>query len=87
MNDLSKKNELEMYRHNTIVKFLNEVLEVEAESAKMNASFLEKSLSEDVLIKFVHFFDFMTQKISNSSVSDASCNGCCGSCHGNCGGA
>ncbi len=53
--------QLKMYRHNTISNFLNQVLEIEKTSADKNASAIEYSMTEDVLIKFVHFLDFMKQ--------------------------
>ena len=53
--------ELKLYRHNTISEFLNKVLDIEKESADKNASAMEYSMTEDVLIKFVHFLDFMKQ--------------------------
>ena len=53
--------ELKLYRHNTISEFLNKVLDIEKESADKNANSIEYSMTEDVLIKFVHFLDFMKQ--------------------------
>ncbi len=53
--------QLKIYRHNTISTFLNQVLEIEKTSADKNASAIEYSMTEDVLIKFVHFLDFMKQ--------------------------
>ncbi|MBD5401993.1 metal-dependent transcriptional regulator [bacterium] len=53
--------QLKIYRHNTISNFLNQVLEIEKTSADKNASAIEYSMTEDVLIKFVHFLDFMKQ--------------------------
>lgn len=53
--------QLKLYRHNTISNFLNQVLEIEKFSADKNASAIEYSMTEDVLIKFVHFLDFMKQ--------------------------
>ena len=51
--------QLKIYRHNTISNFLNQVLEIEKNSADKNASIIEYSMTQDVLIKFVHFLDFM----------------------------
>ena len=53
--------QLKLYRHNAISNFLNQVLEIEKTSADKNASAIEYSMTEDVLIKFVHFLDFMKQ--------------------------
>ena len=53
--------QLKIYRHNTISNFLNQVLEIEKTSADKNASAIEYSMTQDVLIKFVHFLDFMKQ--------------------------
>ncbi len=53
--------QLKIYRHNTISTFLNQVLEIEKTSADKNASAIEYSMTQDVLIKFVHFLDFMKQ--------------------------
>ena len=53
--------ELKLYRHNTIAMFLNKVLGIDIDNANKNASIMEYSMTEDVLVKFVHFLDFMTQ--------------------------
>lgn len=53
--------ELKLYRHNTIAKFLNKVLGIDIDNANKNASAVEYSMTEDVLVKFVHFLDFMSQ--------------------------
>ena len=53
--------ELKLYRHDTIAKFLNKVLGIDIDNANKNANTIEYSMTEDVLIKFVHFLDFMTQ--------------------------
>ncbi len=53
--------QLKIYRHNTISNFLNQVLEIEKTSADKNASAVEYSMTQDVLIKFVNFLDFMKQ--------------------------
>ena len=52
---------LKKYRHNTILKFLNKVLDIDINSAKENAEKMEYSMTEDVLARFVHFMDFMEQ--------------------------
>ena len=53
--------QLKIYRHNTISNFLNQVLEIEKNSADKNASAIEYSMTQDVLTKFVQFLDFMKQ--------------------------
>ena len=53
--------ELKIYRHNTISDFLNLVLGTDKETADKNAKVIEYSMTEDVLVKFVHFLDFMKQ--------------------------
>ena len=53
--------EIKKYRHNTICKFLNKVLEIPACEAEQNSTAIEYSMTEDVLIRFVHFLDFMEQ--------------------------
>lgn len=92
--------QLKMYRHNTISNFLNQVLEIEKTSADKNASAIEYSMTEDVLIKFVHFLDFMKQcsckepkwlnsckhSLSEGQISEK-CTNCvsgCGGCKGCC---
>ena len=52
---------LKKYRHNTIVKFLNKVLNIQPDEAEKNAKAVEYSMTQDVLIKFVAFLDFMEQ--------------------------
>lgn len=87
--------QLKIYRHNTISNFLNLVLEIEKTSADENASAIEYSMTEDVLIKFVHFLDFMKQcsckepKWLNSckqSLSDGCISEKCTNCVSGCGG-
>ena len=62
---LTKKGEdkvfVKKYRHNTIKKFLNNVLEIESEKAETNSTAIEYSMTEDVLTKLVNFMDFMEQ--------------------------
>ena len=53
--------EIKKYRHNTIFRFLNEVLGINQAVAQKNTSAIEYSMTEDVLIRFVHFLDFMGQ--------------------------
>ena len=90
--------ELKLYRHNTISKFLNKVLEIEKERADKNATSIEYSMTEDVLIKFVHFLDFMEQcsckepkwlksckhNLENGQMSEK-CLTCTSGCQGGCG--
>ena len=57
LNAVEKK----LYRHNTISNFLNRVLNIDKASSDKNASAIEYSMTEDVLIKFVNFLDFMEQ--------------------------
>ena len=52
---------MKKYRHNTIAKFLNKVLDIDVKSAKKNADFIEYSMTEDVLTRLVNFMDFMEQ--------------------------
>ena len=53
--------ELKIYRHETISKFFNRVLDIEINEARQNATIMEYSLTEDVLEKLVHFLDFTEQ--------------------------
>ena len=53
--------DLKIYRHKTISKFLSKVLDIEETTAEKNATAIEYSMTEDVLIKLVHFMDFMEQ--------------------------
>ncbi len=87
--------QLKLYRHNTISNFLNQVLEIEKTSADKNASAIEYSMTKDVLIKFVHFLDFMKQcsckepKWLNSckhSLKDGQISKKCKDCASSCGG-
>lgn len=91
---------LKMYRHNAISNFLNQVLEIEKSSADKNASAIEYSMTEDVLIKFVHFLDFMKQcsckepkwlnsckhSLIEGQISEkcTNCTSGCGGCKGCC---
>lgn len=92
--------QLKIYRHNTISSFLNQVLEIEKTSADKNASAIEYSMTEDILIKFVHFLDFMKQcsckepkwlnsckhSLAEGQISEK-CTNCvsgCGGCKGCC---
>ena len=53
--------EIKKYRHDTISKFLNNVLDIPIKEAELNANYIEYSMTEDVLKKFVHYLDFMSQ--------------------------
>lgn len=91
--------QLKIYRHNTISNFLNKVLEIEKTSADRNASAIEYSMTEDVLIKFVHFLDFMKQcsckepkwlnsckhNLETGELSNK-CSNCLSGCNGGCSG-
>lgn len=91
--------QLKIYRHNTISNFLNQVLEIEKTSADKNASAIEYSMTEDVLIKFVHFLDFMKQcsckepkwlnsckhNLATGKLSNK-CSNCSAGCNGGCSG-
>ena len=52
---------IKKYRHNTIAKFLNNVLDIDVKAAEKNASAIEYSMTKDVLIRLVNFMDFMEQ--------------------------
>ena len=84
---------LKKYRHYTITKFLNKVLDIELKKAQENATAIEYSMTKDVLTRLVGFMDFMEQcacpepKWINSCKSvlengemPEGCNGCSGGC-------
>jgi DtxR family Mn-dependent transcriptional regulator len=84
---------LKKYRHNTIKKFLNKVLDIDPDSAETNASAIEYSMTKDVLIRFVHFVDFMEQcscsepkwiKSCKSSLEKGKLSEHCQNCTGGC---
>lgn len=84
---------LKKYRHNTITKFLNKVLEIDLKNAKYNAEQIEYSMTKDVLIRLVNFMDFMEQcscaepkwiKSCKSSLETGDLCGNCKSCKGGC---
>lgn len=84
---------LKKYRHNTITKFLNKVLDINFSKAEENADVIEYSIDNDVLIRFVHFLDFMEQcscsepkwiKSCKSSLEDGALSEKCKSCSGGC---
>ena len=84
---------LKKYRHNTIAKFLHNVLDIDVKSAENNADLIEYSMTEDVLIRLVNFMDFMEQcacpepkwikscqsALRNGEMSE-NCKGCSGGC-------
>lgn len=84
---------LKKYRHNTITKFLNKVLDIDIENAEYNATQIEYSMTKDVLIRLVNFMDFMEQcsckepkwiKSCKSTLETGELCGNCISCQGGC---
>ena len=84
---------IKKYRHNTITKFLNKVLDIDLQNAELNAEQMEYSMTEDVLTRLVNFMDFMEQctckepkwlKSCKSSLEEGKLNDKCQSCHGGC---
>ena len=84
---------LKKYRHNTITKFLNRVLDIDLKKAQYNAEQIEYSMTKDVLIRLVNFMDFMEQcscsepkwiKSCKSSLETGELCGNCKSCSGGC---
>ena len=84
---------LKKYRHNTIKKFLNRVLDIDIKSAETNACAIEYSMTQDVLVRFVHFVDFMEQcscsepkwiKSCKSSLEEGKLSENCKNCQGGC---
>ena len=84
---------LKKYRNETITKFLNKVLDIDIEQAKKNAKSIEYSMTEDVLVRFVNFMDFMEQcacseqRWVNSCKNALSCghmSSKCKNCNGDC---
>ena len=62
LTDLGKKTVIiKKYRHETITKFLNKVLDIEKKDAEYNAEQIEYSMTDDVLTRLVNFLDFMEQ--------------------------
>ena len=70
-------NELNIYRTNVIECFFKNILEIDEDEAKQNAIFINQNLSENALVKLVHFFDMINQTTSPKS---SSCNECSGQC-------
>ena len=84
---------LKKYRHNTITKFLNKVLDIDLKKAGYNAEQIEYSMTKDVLIRLVNFMDFMEQcscaepkwvKSCKASLENGELCGNCKSCQGGC---
>ena len=84
---------IKKYRHNTITKFLNKVLDIELKNAEFNAEQIEYSMTEDVLVRLVNFLDFMEQcscsepkwiKSCKSSLETGNLSEKCKSCSGGC---
>lgn len=77
--------ELKNYHKQTIKKFLTELLEVDSDIAENDSTIISESVSEQSLVKLVHFLDCMYQ-CSNTSVKkscsgNADCGSCCGKCN------
>ena len=84
---------IKKYRHNTITKFLNRVLDINVKDAELNAEKMEYSMTEDVLTRLVNFMDFMEQcmckepkwlKSCKSSLEKGKLSDKCQSCQGVC---
>ena len=89
-----KKVIVKKYRHNTITKFFNKVLDIDLKKAEYNAEQVEYSIDDDVLTKFVYFMDFMEQCSCSEPKWIKSCKSAldnngemsekCKSCNGGC---
>ena len=84
---------IKKYRHNTITKFLNKVLDIDLKNSEFNAEQMEYSMTEDVLSRLVHFLDFMEQcscsepkwvKSCKSSLQSGEMSEKCKTCSGGC---
>ena len=84
---------LKKYRHNTITKFLNKVLDIDLKNAQFNAEQIEYSMTKDVLVRLVNFMDFMEQcscaepkwiKSCKSTLETGELCSNCKSCQGGC---
>jgi DtxR family Mn-dependent transcriptional regulator len=84
---------IKKYRHNTITKFLNKVLDIDEKNAEYNADKMEYFLTEDVLSRLVNFLDFMEQctcsepkwiKSCKSTLENGELSAKCKSCSGGC---
>lgn len=94
LTDLGEKTVIiKKYRHNTITKFLNKVLDIDVKDAEYNADQMEYSMTEDVLARLVNFLDFMEQcscsepkwvKSCKSSLETGKLSEKCKTCSGGC---
>lgn len=84
---------IKKFRHNTITKFLNKVLDIDLKNAETNAEAIEYSMTNDVLNRFVNFVTFMEQcscsepkwiKSCKSSLENGTLSEKCKSCTGEC---
>lgn len=79
MKDLSCSIDVEKYRRDTIKQFFTDVLELDETLALESSDAVVGVLPEDVMVKFVHFLDFVVQ-----NTAEKSCANNCSSCSGNC---
>ena len=94
LTDLGEKTVIiKKYRHNTITKFFNKVLDIDMKNAEENADKVEYSLGDDVLTRFVNFLDFAEQcscsepkwiKSCKSTLKTGELSDKCKSCKGSC---
>ena len=94
LTDLGEKTVIiKKYRHNTITKFLNKVLDIDLKNADYNAEQMEYYMTEDVLTRLVNFLDFMEQcsckepkwvKSCKSTLETGELSKKCKSCSGGC---
>ena len=84
---------IKKYRHSTITKFLNKVLDINLKTAEYNAERMEYSMTDDVLNRLVNFLDFAEQcscsepkwiKSCKSTLEKGELNVKCKSCSGGC---
>jgi len=84
---------IKKYRHNTITKFFNKVLDIDLKNSEYNAEQMEYSMTDDVLSRLVNFLDFMEQcacsepkwiKSCKSSLDTGELNAKCKACSGGC---
>ena len=76
-------NELNIYRTNVIECFFKNILEIDEDEAKQNAIFINQNLSENALVKLVHFFDMINQTTGGHSPQCSNCRGECHKCSEN----
>lgn len=94
LTDLGEKTIIiKKYRHNTITKFLNKVLDIDLKDAEHNAEQMEYSMTDNVLDRLVNFLDFAEQcscaepkwmKSCKSTLKDGKISENCRSCSGGC---